>query len=46
MKIYVLRHEDRPMNNPGFLTELTDIGKHKAIFSLKNTQKYIIYSHF
>jgi broad specificity phosphatase PhoE len=45
MKIYVLRHEDRPMNNPGFLTELTDIGKHKAIFSLKNTLKNISFTH-
>tara|TARA_B100001250_G_C19671856_1_gene731836 strand:+ start:248 stop:805 length:558 start_codon:yes stop_codon:yes gene_type:complete len=44
MKIYVLRHEERP-NNPGFLTELTEFGKHKAMFSLKNTLKNISFTH-
>lgn len=37
MKIYILRHEQRPANDPGFLTELTAYGKHRAMFSLKNT---------
>ena len=45
MKIYVLRHEQRPMDDPRFLTELTDSGKHKAMFSLNNTLKNIPFTH-
>ena len=45
MKIYLLRHEERPLDNPGFLTELTEFGKHKAMFSLKNTLKNIPFTH-
>jgi len=44
MKIYILRHEERP-SHPGFLTELTEFGKHKAMFSLKNTLRNISFTH-
>jgi len=45
MKIYILRHEMRPIDDPRFMTELTEYGKHKAIFSLKNTLKNISFTH-
>ena len=45
MRIYILRHEQRPMNNPGFLTQLTEFGNHKAMFSLKNTLRNIPFTH-
>ena len=45
MKIFVLRHEERPMDDPGFLTQLTEFGKHKAMFSLKNTLKNFSFTH-
>jgi broad specificity phosphatase PhoE len=45
MKIYLLRHEDRPINNPGFLTELTQLGKERSNNSLKNTLNNINFTH-
>ena len=45
MKIYILRHEMRPLHDPRFMTELTEHGKHKAMFSLKNTLKNISFTH-
>jgi len=45
MKIYILRHEERPIDNPSFLTELTDKGKITASNSLKNTLNNIEFTH-
>jgi broad specificity phosphatase PhoE len=45
MKLYILRHEERPPHNPGFETSLTEFGRHKAMFSLKNTLRSIQFTH-
>lgn len=41
MKLYLLRHEERPLDQVGFETELTNMGKSRASTSLKNKLKAI-----